>query len=157
MVALSDQKVLLYDPNLCTGCRSCEVACSFAKYSVCDYELSHIRHSFHHRHASFETVYCLHCENPLCLEGCPSDAISKSEETGIVKIDYMKCIGCQLCNFLCPLSVPRFDENRKVSVKCDLCDGDPECVKHCSPQALRFIPRMEAENLLKEIYVKRTR
>ncbi len=152
MVSPNGQKVLFFDPSLCTGCRSCEAACTFNKYKVCDYDLSLIRHSFCATHKLFETVYCFHCENPLCLEACPSDAISKDETTGIVKIDSMKCIGCQLCNYICPLSVPQFDNKKRVSVKCDLCDGDPECVKYCSPQALRFIQRDRAEELLKGIY-----
>jgi Fe-S-cluster-containing dehydrogenase component len=146
------QMVLFFDPARCTGCRSCETACSFEKYQVCSYTRSHIRHFFNPEKEVFEARYCFHCETPLCAEACPVDAIRKDERTGIVKIDPIKCIGCQLCNFICPLSAPWFDEERRVSVKCDLCDGNPECVKFCSPQALRFITRDEAKRLLKEIY-----
>ena len=145
-------RVLLFDPRRCTGCRSCEVACSFKHYSVCDYTKSHIRHFFDPPTGNFETAHCQHCEDPLCEAACPTEAIRKDLTTGIVKINPLKCIGCQACNFACPLSIPRFDAERRVSAKCDLCDGDPECVKFCSTRALRYMSRDEARRLMMDVY-----
>ncbi|MHA1594022.1 MAG: 4Fe-4S dicluster domain-containing protein [Candidatus Baldrarchaeia archaeon] len=146
------QMVLVYNPWRCTGCTSCMIACSYKHYGVLDYNLSNIKISFAEELKRFEAVYCHHCEEPICATVCPVSAIVKDEDTGIVTIDVMKCIGCQLCNVMCPLSVPWFNEALRVSIKCDLCDGDPECVKFCSSRALRFVPREEATALLKEIY-----
>jgi len=101
---------------------------------------------------TFEAIYCQHCEDPLCAASCPVKAIKKNEETGIVKINSMKCIGCQNCNIACPVHAPQFDKDRKISVKCNLCDGKPECVKFCSTRAVRLVDRGEADRLLKEIY-----
>ncbi|PCN50495.1 4Fe-4S ferredoxin, partial [Candidatus Geothermarchaeota archaeon ex4572_27] len=74
------------------------------------------------------------------------------DEAGIVRINRLKCIGCKSCNYACPLSAPIFIEELRASSKCDLCDGDPECVKFCSSGALRAYPREEALNLRSKIY-----
>jgi len=149
---LKEQKILVFDPRICTGCRSCEVACSFRFYKICNYEKAHIRHRLFLEKETFEAIYCQHCEDPLCAASCPVKAIKKNEETGIVKINSMKCIGCQNCNIACPVHAPQFDKDRKISVKCNLCDGKPECVKFCSTRAMRLVDRGEADRLLKEIY-----
>jgi len=142
---------LVFDPERCTGCLACEAACSFSHYGEGGYAKSFIRHSFDPALGGFQAVYCLHCEEPLCMAACLSDAIYK-DERGVVKINRVKCVGCRSCNYACPLSVPFFDESLKASVKCDLCDGDPECVKFCSSGALRAMPREEALERRSKIY-----
>ncbi len=85
------------------------------------------------------------------MAACQSGAIWK-DDLGIVRINRVKCVGCKSCNYACPLSVPVFDELRRVSGKCDLCDGDPECVKFCSSGALRAYPKDTALELRSKIY-----
>ena len=51
---------------------------------------------------SFLPVQCQHCENPACLEVCPTGATTKDEETGIVSVDSELCIGCESCIKACP-------------------------------------------------------
>lgn len=92
----------------------------------------------------FEAIYCQHCDEPLCVAACPNEVAVKDEETGIVKINPMRCIGCKTCTFACSLSVLWFNESRHISMKCDFCDGDPQCAKFCSPQAIRIVNRSEA-------------
>lgn len=152
---LSSQKVIVFDPELCTGCRYCEVVCSFKHYGCIDLSKSYVRILFNGDEGTgaFEAVNCQHCEEPICVSACPSEALEKDERTGWVKINPLKCIGCQMCVYLCPLSVPFFDEERKAAVKCDFCDGDPECVRHCSPAALRVVTREEALQLNKRLYL----
>lgn len=145
-----NEKVLLFEPSRCTGCRCCEIACSFRFYEESSLDKSHIRHVFDEKEGSFEAVYCQHCEDPVCLAACKTDAIKKDEASGIVKIDSLKCIGCQSCNFACPISAPRFDPDRKVSVKCNLCGGDPVCVDFCSSRAIRYVNRDERNRFMEE-------
>ena len=81
-----------------------------------------------------------------------SEAIKKDEKTGWVLINPMKCIGCRSCVLSCPTGVPWFDEELKIAVKCDFCDGDPWCAKYCSAQAVQVMPRDEALALMRRIY-----
>jgi len=153
LAEISQQKILFFDKRVCTGCRLCELACSFAKFnSVYSYERTHIRHIVEFDKAEIECKYCQHCEDPLCMASCPANAIHKDLSTGIVRINPLECIGCQTCNMVCPTHIPKFYSDLRVSTKCDLCNGDPECVKYCSPWAISYVTRDEADRLLEEVY-----
>ncbi|MCX8204772.1 MAG: 4Fe-4S dicluster domain-containing protein [Candidatus Nezhaarchaeota archaeon] len=142
---------LVFDPDRCTGCRNCEAACSLKHYGEANYSKSFIRHVFDPAVGTFQAILCLHCEEPICAASCISKAIEK-DEAGIVRINTVKCVGCRSCVYACPLSAPFFDEFLRASVKCDLCNGDPECVKFCSSGALRAYPREAAIELRRRIY-----
>ena len=47
-------------------------------------------------------VACQHCKNPACVKVCPVGATYKDPETGVVRQDYDKCIGCRMCMAACP-------------------------------------------------------
>jgi Fe-S-cluster-containing dehydrogenase component len=68
-------------------------------------------------------------------------AIQRSTETGANVIDTDKCIGCRMCMVGCPFGAMRYDPVKKQSFKCQLCDGDPQCVKFCPTEALKFLPK----------------
>ena len=152
---LKTQKVIVYDPELCTGCRHCEIVCAFKHYGSVDLNKSYLRILFNGGDgiAAFEAVNCQHCEEPICVNACPSGALGKDEKTGWVIVNPLKCVGCQMCTYMCPLSVPFFDEERKAAAKCDFCGGDPECVMHCSPGALKVVTREKAIQLNKKLYL----
>ena len=148
----SEQLVLLYDPDRCTGCRYCEIACSYKHYGVLSFEKARRHVVFDLEHIVFEAVQCMHCDDPVCASVCPEEAVKKDEKTGWVLINPMKCIGCRSCVVSCPMGAPQFDESLKVAVKCDFCDGDPWCAKYCSPQAIQVLPREEALEIMKKMY-----
>jgi len=143
-VNVEEQKVLLYDPSKCTGCLFCQMACSYYHFKRFDLDKAHLRVQFDETANEFEAIYCQHCDEPICVAVCPKEAAVKDEKTGLVKINPMKCIGCQTCTVACPLSVPWFNPDFHVAMKCDFCDGDPQCAKYCSPQAIRVATRKEA-------------
>ena len=151
---IEEQKVLLYDPSKCTGCRYCEIACSYYHFKQLSLEKAHLHVQFNEKNGEFEAIYCQHCEEPVCVAVCPSEAITKDEETGLVKINPLRCIGCKTCVVACPLSMPWFNIDYRVSMKCDFCDGDPQCAKFCSPQAIRVATRREAWEFNKKQYVE---
>jgi len=72
------------------------------------------------------------------MEGCPADAITRDETTGIVKISKEKCTGSKICTQACPFGNIVFSSVDKVAIKCELCDGEPECVLFCPTGALDY-------------------
>ncbi len=50
---------------------------------------------------AFVPVGCQHCDEPACLDVCPTTATKKRAD-GIVTIDYDLCIGCAYCAVACP-------------------------------------------------------
>jgi Fe-S-cluster-containing hydrogenase component 2 len=71
------------------------------------------------------------------LEVCPTHAISRDDEEGLVKIDADFCIGCKLCVYACPFGGMALLHG--VAAKCDYCGGNPTCVEVCPRKALEFI------------------
>ncbi|MBS7607424.1 4Fe-4S dicluster domain-containing protein [Candidatus Bathyarchaeota archaeon] len=75
---------------------------------------------------------CAQCYDYPCVEACPVGALSTSKETGAVLVDREKCIACGRCIDACPGKVPYIHPRDNYAVICDLCGGDPKCVKACS-------------------------
>ncbi|UNA35641.1 nitrate reductase subunit beta [Klebsiella variicola subsp. variicola] len=64
---------------------------------------------------------CEHCLNPACVATCPSGAIYKREEDGIVLIDQDKCRGWRMCITGCPYKKIYFNWKSGKSEKCIFC------------------------------------
>jgi len=73
------------------------------------------------------------CAAHPCIESCPVNAIGKSG--GVLRIDPEACIGCGACEAVCPYHAIRVEDGK--ALKCDLCGGDPACVKECVTGAIR--------------------
>ena len=56
-----------------------------------------------------------------------------------VTLDSHRCIGCSMCLAACPFGAIWYDAGSKRIIKCDLCGGDPECIKWCFTEAIRFV------------------
>lgn len=81
-------------------------------------------------------VLCRQCKKALCSEACPIEAFYRNPDTGALLIDNEKCIGCGKCAEACPFGTLFLHPDRDIPIKCDLCDGDPMCVKHCPNNVL---------------------
>ncbi len=142
-----------FDQSRCTGCQTCSVACKNynrlppgpLKYlRIYQYE----KGAFPDVRLHTQWVPCYHCENPVCAEACPSEAVYKEPEYGAVLLDREKCDGCRLCSNACPYGAPVFESNEMEAKarKCDLCIDrlarceKPICVIACPLRALDFGP-----------------
>jgi Fe-S-cluster-containing dehydrogenase component len=85
------------------------------------------------------SLACRLCEDPPCVAACPRDALTQSEETGIIQVDEDRCNGCGWCIEACDYGAVTLHPENKIVFICDLCDGDPECVKWCPEEALDFV------------------
>jgi carbon-monoxide dehydrogenase iron sulfur subunit len=129
------RKILQYHPNKCMGCHSCELACSFKHEKEFNPQFARI---FIEIDGSFHIpLTCSQCENPWCASICPKNAISRNLETGAMEVDQKLCVGCRMCTMACPFGLIVMGP-RKKAIKCNLCSGDPECVKACTYGALEF-------------------
>ena len=54
-------------------------------------------------------------------------------------IDYDTCIGCRSCVTVCPFGARNYNTVDKEILKCDLCGGDPQCVRFCEMKAVDYI------------------
>lgn len=131
-------KVIMIDPDKCTGCGLCEMVCSLKHEGECNPTLSRIKIV---KGALFISVpvTCQQCGTPLCREVCPLDAIHRDSETGAYLVDAERCVGCRLCVIACPLGAIEIHPYEHLAMNCDLCGGDPMCVKFCLPEALTYV------------------
>lgn len=123
-------KALMIDPEKCVGCRTCEMLCSAKHVGIINPFQSRIK-VIREREWDGVPMACVQCEQAQCAAICPANAISRDETLGRVVIDYDKCIGCKMCVTACPFGLISFDSVTRRVIKCDLCDGDPECTKFC--------------------------
>ncbi len=134
--------VLVCEEELCAGCMNCMFACSISHHGAASLELARLQMNVHTQ-AEFNICAqpCMQCEDPACLKACPIGAITIDEATGARIIQEEACIGCRACVRACPYEIPRirFDAKSKKCSKCDLCGGDPECVKMCPTGALKYV------------------
>jgi Fe-S-cluster-containing hydrogenase component 2 len=84
-------------------------------------------------------MQCQQCDDPACMNICPTDAIYLDAETGAKVINYDKCIGCKMCMIACPFGAVSVDPVTKKVVKCDLCVGEPACAKFCPTGSIEYV------------------
>ena len=149
-------RAIVIDEKNCTGCRSCELACSGSKEGEFIPDCSRIRVINNALEGWSRPAVCLQCEEPMCLPVCPVQAISKTktpEGDPLIYLDRDKCIGCHRCMVACPVGAIEFFPKLK-SVKCDLCGGSPKCVQFCFYGCLHFIDLTDAEQAKRSKKVK---
>jgi len=122
-------------PERCTGCRACELACSGAHEGFFSPSNARIR-AIREEPAIDIAITCRQCAKPPCAAACPTAAIQKRRD-GLVEVISSRCIGCGACAEACPFGA--IHVFRDIAIKCDLCGGDPECVKACAPYALKLM------------------
>ena len=132
----------------CIGCKCCVVACNEQNGNPAEINwrrVGEIEGGWYPNTQRFHlSMGCNHCLEPSCLIGCPVDAYTKDEVTGIVQHSADACIGCQYCTWNCSYGVPQYNPERGVVGKCDMCygrlaeDREPACVNACPEAAIRI-------------------
>ena len=133
------RKSLLINAAKCTGCGICEMVCAIGKEGVVNPSRSRIHVVRWEGQAIAVPVVCQQCEAAPCLVVCPMSARRRDEGLGRVTIDYGTCIGCKMCLEACPSGGVSFDPITAKVISCDLCDGDPRCVKFCETKAIEYV------------------
>jgi DMSO reductase iron-sulfur subunit len=148
----------LFDPNRCTGCGACRLACSIENQLEPERSWRRIDTFNRTRYPGVPLYHlslaCNHCAEPACMFACPALAYSRDQDSGAVLLDEAKCIGCRYCAWACPYDAPVFEPPRGVMAKCTLChhrlqEGlKPACASLCPTAALDFadVPEAELEN-----------
>ncbi len=112
--------------NHCVDCELCKQACKQTNH-VPDYGYrttileKEVQVDPEKKYTIFMPVLCNHCQNPPCVRVCPTKATYKDPKTGIVMMDYKKCIGCKTCMAACPYNARYFNEEKRAIDKCNFC------------------------------------
>jgi len=139
-------KVIVHHPERCTGCLSCEKACSMVHFKSGDGgERSAIRISG--EKGSFRATVCNQCG--LCIDMCSVGALARNSRE-VVLLDAKQCIGCQMCVAFCPMGVMRKAPGRIEPFKCISCGS---CVRACPEHALALV-EMNVDDLKRVVYHK---
>ncbi len=156
------------DLRRCAGCGGYVVACqmqnnqkpgvSWVELDVCEWGTK-----VGESGRAYVPHACMHCENPACVEVCPTGA-SIQREDGIVVVDYEKCIACGYCMTECPYGARKLNnaegnmfgsevpmpyesygvQRSLVAEKCIFCEGrlaegkQPACAVNCPGRARYF-------------------
>lgn len=85
----------------------------------------------------FSVLTCNQCSRADCLHVCPTGAISRNE-MGVVVLDETRCVGCNICNLVCPFGGIYPQKETHKSQKCDHCGDDPVCAQACPNNILEY-------------------
>ncbi|MFK7737705.1 MAG: 4Fe-4S dicluster domain-containing protein [Pirellulaceae bacterium] len=147
---MNGERAMVIDTERCTRCDDCVRACASTHGGTPVFERKGPQYGpWMFAHA------CMHCEDPVCMIGCPTGAIHRDASSGLVEINDKTCIGCSGCAQSCPYDNIRMvtaqDERGRAKVdqksglpilrasKCDLCSSSnsgPACQTACPHDAL---------------------
>ncbi|OOG48281.1 aspartate carbamoyltransferase [Polaromonas sp. A23] len=142
------QHGFFFTADNCIGCHACEAACSEKNDNPAHLAFRSVGYveggSFPDYKRMNISMACNHCDDPVCLKGCPTRAYTKHVEYGAVLQDPETCFGCGYCTWVCPYNAPQLDPVKGQVSKCNMCVDrlevglKPACVSACVGNALDF-------------------
>ncbi|MBX2849360.1 MAG: dimethyl sulfoxide reductase anchor subunit [Acidiferrobacterales bacterium] len=137
-----------FNADNCIGCHACEAACSEKNENPAHIAYRSVGYVEGGSFPDFQrmniSMACNHCDDPVCLKGCPTKAYTKHAEYGAVLQDPDTCFGCGYCTWVCPYNAPQLDPVKGQVSKCNMCVDrlevglKPSCVSACVGNALDF-------------------
>lgn len=123
---------LAIDPEKCTGCRRCMIACAMKHHGRIDPDLSRVNIIGLDSKDLNVPVICMACDTAPCIKVCPMNARIR-QANGTVTTNTDVCIGCRACVYICPVGSPRINPYTGRTMTCDMCEGETEpwCVAAC--------------------------
>lgn len=132
----------------CIACHACEAACSEKNDNPAHLAFRSVGYIEGGSYPAYTrlniSMACNHCDDPVCLKGCPTRAYTKFAEYGAVLQDPDICFGCGYCTWVCPYNAPQLDPVKGQVSKCNMCVDrlevglKPSCVAACLGGALDF-------------------
>lgn len=142
------QHAFYFNTDNCIGCHACESACSEKNDVPAHLAFRSVGFVEGGAYPNYQrlniSMACNHCDNPVCLKGCPTRAYTKFAEYGAVLQDPDICFGCGYCTWVCPYNAPQLDPVKGQVTKCNMCVDrlevglKPACVAACLGNALDF-------------------
>jgi len=130
-------KKILVNGDRCSGCRMCELTCSFKHEKGFRPSVSRITVLKEDGLGFDLPVICWHCNHCKPAESCPTKALQRNAE-GLICINEEKCTGCGNCTKSCPSGAIKLHPNKRIPLLCDQCGGRPLCIEKCPTKALTF-------------------
>ena len=130
----------------CSGCSRCEVHCSFFHSGKIGRSGARIKVVKIENIGIDFPVVCQQCQERYCTK-CPEKAIEIGS-LGQVIVSPTLCTACGTCEIMCPIGAIELYE--EIPHVCDLCGGDPRCVKACTLDAIHYEPDVIERVSLKE-------
>jgi DMSO reductase iron-sulfur subunit len=137
-----------FNADNCIACHACEAACSEKNGNPAHLAFRSVGFieggSYPNATRINISLACNHCDNPVCLKGCPTRAYTKFAEYGAVLQDPDICFGCGYCTWVCPYNAPQLDPVKGQVTKCNMCVDrleaglKPACAAACLGKALDF-------------------
>lgn len=162
---------LVIDLERCIGCHACTIACkaeneieqgSWIQVKMLDGQRLDTAHGqFPSLTMHYLPVTCMHCQDPPCVDACPTEAIQQRVD-GVVTLDVTKCNGCQACLSACPYGVILWDETGGTASKCHLCATrieqglEPFCVLCCEAKAMYFGDLSDPQSQVSQLIARRS-
>ena len=142
------QHGFFFTADNCIGCHACESACSEKNDNPSHLAFRSVGYVEGGSYPDYKrmniSMACNHCDDPVCLKGCPTRAYTKHAEYGAVLQDPETCFGCGYCTWVCPYNAPQLDPVKGQVSKCNMCVDrlevglKPACVSACVGNALDF-------------------
>ena len=141
------------DYTMCSGCRKCEIACSYFHENCIWPEASRVRVFMLVPGLEFPH-FCAQCQDYPCVESCPVKALSVDRKTAAVLVDEEKCTTCGDCISACPGRIPHMHPKKNHILICDLCKGNPQCVKVCQEGGWNVLKKISRRDIEYKLYAR---